>query len=342
MTCDTLCPSRSRPYSLILARWYQRYRKEGLPVIAKFLLPYQKDNFQRRVIAKLPDDEKKAIQNWMHLSPKNEIFYPGCNFFLMPYLSFGKLFSRFTFMGSPDLCCGEQYYRTGLLDVFEDIGKYLQQKFNELGVKKMITPCIACGNLFSNIHPKFGVKFDFEVETIHDWLSRMINNGKLEFKRTDTERIITIHDNCQAKPHGNRYFDLTREILELLGYKIREMKHNRNNSLCCGMAAFAARHSIDDILAASARRLKEAEEAQAEMLVTYCAGCLWTLAVTNALNPGSKVSPYHLIELVQIATGEKPAHRHSERAKQIFGEAMTGAASLATRKERVYLKREIQ
>jgi hypothetical protein len=340
MTCDVLCLAKSKPYSLILARWYQRYRKEGLPVIAKFLLPYQKDNFQSRVIAKLPVDEKKAIQSWMHLGPKNEIFYPGCNFFLMPYLSFSRLFSRFIFMGSLDLCCGEQYYRTGLLDVFEDIGKYLQTRFKELGVKKMITSCIACSNVFSNIHPRFGVKFDFEVETVYDWLSRSINDGKLELKKTGIDKTVTIHDNCQAKSFGNHYYDLAREILELLGYKVTEMKHNRSSSLCCGMAAFAARHSIDDILAASSRRLKEAEETSTEMLVTYCSGCLWTLSMVNTLNPRSRLSPYHLIELVQIAMGEKPAHRHAERSKQIFDIAMKGAATLATSKDRIWLRRE--
>jgi Fe-S oxidoreductase len=291
-------------------------------------------------MARLPDDEKRTIQSWMHLSTKNEIFYPGCNFFLMPYLSFSKLFSGFTIMGSPDLCCGEQFYRTGLLDVFEDIGKYLQQRFREIGVKKMITTCIACSNVLSNVHPKFDVKFDFEVETLYDWLSRRIHDGKLVLKRPGDNKTVTLHDNCQAKAFGNHYYDLAREILGLIGYKVTEMKHSRSISLCCGMAAFAARHSIDDILAASSRRLKEAEETHSEMLVTYCSGCLWTLSMANILNPRSGILPYHLTELVQIALGEKPAHKHDQRAKQIFDEAMKGAATLATSKERVWLGRE--
>jgi len=340
MSCDLSCPNDSRPYSLILARWYQRYRKEGLPAIAKFLLPYQKDNFSRRVAARFPDDEKTAVEGWMQLRPKTEIFYPGCNFLLLPYLSFTKIFSGFTIMGSPDLCCGEQYYRTGLLDVFEDIGSYLQGKFKNLGVKKIVTPCIACSNQFSDIHPKFGAKFDFEVETVLDWLSRMIHDEKLKLKKVGNDRTVTLHDNCQAKPHGNHFFNSAREILEMLGYKVTEMKHNRGSALCCGMAAFAAKHSIDDIFAASSRRLKEAEETGSKTLVTYCTGCLWTLTMANTLNPRSKLSTCHLIELVQIALGEKPAHRHNERAKQIFDEAMKGASALATRKERIWLKRE--
>jgi Fe-S oxidoreductase len=227
-----------------------------------------------------------------------------------------------------------------LLDVFEDIGSYLQQKFKELGVKKVITPCIACRNLFSDIHPKFGVKFDFEVETVLDWLSRMINDGKLKLKVSGNGSTVTLHDNCEAKPHGNHYFDSAREVIELLGYKVTEMKHNRGSALCCGMAAFAARHAIDDIFAASSRRLKEAEETGATSLITYCTGCLWTLTMAKTLNPRSKLSTYHLIELVQIALGEKPAHRHDARARLIFDEAMQGAATLATKKEKIWLKKE--
>jgi hypothetical protein len=62
--------------------------------------------------------------------------------------------------------------------------------------------------------------------------------------------------------------------------------------------------------------------------------------MANILNPRSVISPYHLTELVQIALGEKPAHRRDERAKQIFDEAIKGAATLAMRKERVWLRRE--
>lgn len=59
MSCNNFCPHYSRPYELILYRWYERYRKMGLPKAAKFFLPYQFPNYGSALLEHLPNDKKK-------------------------------------------------------------------------------------------------------------------------------------------------------------------------------------------------------------------------------------------------------------------------------------------
>lgn len=320
MSCNNFCPSNSRPYELILYRWYERYKKKGLPLAAKFFLPYQFPNFGSALLEQLPEDEKKTVESWAKLEKREEIFYPGCNMIFLSYLSFSKIFEDLTFMGSLELCCGEPWYRIGALEVSEQIAKKLERQFRELGVKKMITPCLAGCNMYRNIYPRFGANFNFEVIPVLDWLWEKLEQGKLKTK-IKLNRTVTIHDNCQSKPFGNKYYDLSRKILQTLGANIVEMEHNRDKSLCCGMAAFAGSHSVDDILNAAVRRYKEAENTGASALALYCGGCQWVLSIAKILTQG-KTPIFHILELVQLAMGEKPPHRNIERAQKIFDLAM--------------------
>ncbi len=324
MTCNNFCPNDSHPYELILYRWYERYKEKGLPLVAKFFLPYQFPNFGSVLLENLPEDETKAVDSWAKLEKREEIFYPGCNMIFLSYLSFSKLFENLAFVGSQELCCGEPWYRIGALETSEQIAKKLEKQFQNLGVKRMIIPCLAGCNMFKNVYPRFGAKFDFEIVPVLDWLWEKIEEGKLKIKHK-LGMTVTIHDNCQSKPFGSKYYDLSRKILDSLGVKVNEMEHNRDKSLCCGMAAFAGSHRVDDILNAAMRRYKEAEDTGADALALYCGGCQWVLSIAKILAQG-KIPIFHVIELVQMAMGEKPPRRNIERAQKIFELAMAEAA----------------
>lgn len=336
MSCNSFCPNDSHPYELILYRWYERYKKNGLPLAAKFFLPYQYPNFGSLLIEQLPEDEKSAVESWAKLEKREEIFYPGCNMIFLSYLSFSEIFQNVRIMGSQELCCGEPWYRIGVLEVSEQIAKKLEKQFQSLEVRRMIIPCLAGCNMYSNVYPRFGARFDFEIVPMLDWLWEKIDRGELEIKRR-IEKTVTLHDNCQAKPFGDKYFDLSRRILETIGLEVVEMEHNRRKALCCGMAAFAGSHSIDDILNAATRRYREAVDTGADALALYCGGCQWVLSIAKILSQG-KLPIFHILELVQMAIGEKPAHRNVERTQKILDMALAEAARVNS-KERFWVEK---
>ncbi|RZN66861.1 MAG: (Fe-S)-binding protein [Candidatus Methanolliviera hydrocarbonicum] len=317
--CNFICPEHCNPTQLILDRWHENYLEEGLPLRALHYIPHNRPNFRTYVLERLPEDEKEILRSWNDLSPCEEIFYPGCNVITSPYLTKTKLLDGLEIRGSLDTCCGEMYYRMGLFEQVEQVAKRLKNYFERLDVKKMIIPCTAGRNMFINVLPKFGVKFNFEIQHLLPWLWERMEDGRIEIKKT-VDITVTIQESCYGKMFGKNYLDLIRKILERIGVKVVEMEHCRECSLCCGIAGgFSpeSAYSPTNLMLATIRSLKEAKRTKADAIVTYCAGCLQELSTVQTLySTGMPI--YHIIELLQMAIGEKPLRRNRERGRQLL------------------------
>jgi hypothetical protein len=128
---------------------------------------------------------------------------------------------------------------------------------------------------------------------------------------------VAVHDNCLSKMEGGRLQKVNREIVRRTGCDIVEMEHTRKNALCCGFGAAASHFRVMDIMSSGYRRLKEIEATGADAAVIYCPACLFILSVIKEM-AGVKMPFYHPVELVEMAAGGKPAHRHEERAWEMM------------------------
>lgn len=321
MTCNLLCPKDCKPYDLILYRLYERYRRDGLPSIARFMVTPTQTPSNVWSLA-LSEDERETFRLWEEAAEAaerrgvEEVVYPGCVMCFPPYLSHSKLFDSLTIAMRNELCCGEPFYRIGVLDVAEQAARRLEEWFRRIGARKVVFPCLGCYNTIMKIYPeRFGVKYDFEGVAFLDLIWDKIESGEVKVKNRLNIKV-TVHDNCHSKPFGDKYHDLTRMILEKLGAEIVEMKHNRENASCCGLAAFAIRQDPADVVNVATGVIEEAEETGAEALVVRCGGCLTTLSVASTLSLG-RMPVYHIIELVQKAIGEEPQRGSVERSGRI-------------------------
>ena len=66
MSCNHYCPNNCAPYALIIKKWNDKYRKNGLPSRAKLILtlPYKKSYIHSFIIQKLPKEELEWINEW--------------------------------------------------------------------------------------------------------------------------------------------------------------------------------------------------------------------------------------------------------------------------------------
>jgi Fe-S oxidoreductase len=316
MACNLFCPKDCFPYELILYRWYERYKKKGLSAVSKIMVtPMQTSPNVWSLM--LSEEEKKTFQSWSKPRKAEEILYPGCMMCFPPYLSYSKLFDDFNIVMSNELCCGEPFYRIGVLDTAEQAAKRLEKQFKIMGVKKVIFPCLGCCNTIKNIYPeRFGVEYEFESIPLLDIVWKKIEGGELKIKNKLNIRV-TVLDNCHSRGFGTHIFDLIRKILKTLGAEIVEMKHNRENAPCCGIAAFAIDQNPIDVINVAVKTFNEAEETGADALVVNCGGCLVIQSVGRIVS-GGEMPIYHIIEMVQKAIGEEPLHRNMERAYNMF------------------------
>jgi Fe-S oxidoreductase len=321
MACNSICPTAANPHTLILNRWQERYKKRGIPSRAGLVLPYQESNLYTVAQRSLPRDEKNLLRQWERNGlepPQTEMIYAGCNVLLQPFLMDSPLFRDMPIFGSLKLCCGEPFYRMGCWDAAKAAAENVQREFSRMRIKKVIVPCLAGYHLFKFVYPDvFNIRLDVEIVAIEDWLFARIESGEIPVRPLNMR--VVVHDNCWPKASGEDLFDKIRQLLAAIGVTVVEPENTRENALCCGMCAGAARFRMRDIVRVARTRLRELDKAPADAAVNYCGGCNWLFSLINELSLSRCKKPhYHLLELVRMAAGENPARRTRQRARKII------------------------
>jgi len=334
--CDFYCPNQANPAETIVDHWWRKYQNQGLALRAKYFLPLERDNFRTYVMERLPADEKALLLSWNSETRCEEFIYPGCNVCAVPYITMTGLLPEIPIRGALDWCCGEMIYRMGLYDLFEQQGQRMRARFKELGAKNILMMCTAGTIIFSKVLPeKFGINFDIKFKPLLQYLWEEMESGRIKIERK-LNFTATLQDSCYSKFMGKEYMELPRKILERIGIKVKEMPRSKSRAVCCGIGAG---FSIDSaynpvwLIRSTMRRIREAKKTGAEIICAYCAGCLQMLSVGGIFYPGAP-DVYHILELIQMASGEKPKRRIKERARLILeGVLKNQAPELLSRKK---------
>ncbi|MDP8256142.1 MAG: (Fe-S)-binding protein [Candidatus Alcyoniella australis] len=333
--CNAFCPNDADPYGRILKRFEQKYEQRGLPERARYLMPTQSRSFRTDTVAALPADERALAQQWAAAEPAGDVLYPGCNLITAPYLTQSGLLDGLCIAGSLDLCCGEMYFRMGLLKQTAAIARKLTDYYARRPIERMVFVCPAGYNMFSNVLPqRFGARFDFEKVFITDYLLEQIESGALHFDHP-LNSTVTVHDSCHARVLGVGFMERVRELLALMGAQVREARHSHEEGWCCGIAAGAARQSPLDIASVAARAHLDYRRSGADQTLTYCTGCYLTLGMLGPFVPGPPVK--HLLELAAQAAGRPVEDRLGARGRAMLRNVALNALPklLSTKRFRV-------
>lgn len=321
-SCNFYCPEDAHPASLILQRWNEQYKREGLRKRGKFfmtLYPHY-PNFRSYVMEHLPNQTKDLVKQWASLEPLegDTLTYPGCNIITYAELTQASFFKELEIRGRLEYCCGETLFRTGYRDELFQVTKRLDKWFNTLKPKKLLVLCTAGTNVFRNVLPHYGLTYKFEeIKSYIEFLWEKIENGDIEIKN-QLNMTVTIQDSCYSKMFGENYMDLPRKILERIGVKVIETDACREDMRCCGIGAGfsvdSAYHPFK-ILGSALRNFKSFKKTKADAVCVYCAGCLATFTANKNLSL-KRLKVYHIIELIQMAMGETPSLSKNVKKKR--------------------------
>jgi Fe-S oxidoreductase len=318
LACNQFCPEDCSPANLILDRWHSAYVQEGLPARTIHFLPHARPNFRTGIVARLPDDERAAVIRWRRDEPAREFLYTGCNLITTPYLTVSRLFEGVEIRGGLDYCCGEMLFRMGLYEAVEQVACRLTHWFQRLGAKRVYLVCTAGLNMLRNVLPQFGADFGgIEFLPYLQVLLHQLKRGALgEIRPLDM--AVTVQDSCHTRIVKPGFADLPRQLLELIGVKVREAPLHRDEQLCCGIGGgfshASAYHPIDLLLSARATSRNHGRT-PADATCVYCSGCLEMMSVARFANPNRR-PVFHLLELLQIALGETPGRHRRGLARQ--------------------------
>jgi len=338
--CDFFCPNQANPCETIVQTWYEEYKKSGILERSRYYLPVAEKNFRSYVLERLPEDEKRLLASWDDESPCAEFIYPGCNVCATPYLTMTSLLPGLPVRGALDWCCGEMLFRMGLYDLFEKQGRIMAERFQRMGAKKIFMMCTAGAIIFSKILPeRFGVKFDIEFTPLVRYLWEQLESGGIKVANK-LDLTAAVQDSCYSKFFGQEYQELPRRILERIGVRVKEMPRSRERMVCCGIGAgFSVKSGYHplDLTRSTMKRLREAKKTGADVICAYCSGCMQMLSVGAVGYPGAP-EVFHLLELVQMAAGEKPERRIGSRSWTMFAGVLRNQAGRALSRRRFFPK----
>jgi len=150
------------------------------------------------------------------------------------------------------------------------------ETFARYEVKKIITTCPHCFNIFLNEYPDVGWK----GEVIHhtQFLQQMIDEGKLKVpKDVFKNQKVVFHDPCYLG-RGNNIYDAPRKVIDVLETERVEMPRNKSFALCCGAGgAQMFKEAEPGNKEVYTERTEEALATGAKVIATACPFCMTML-----------------------------------------------------------------
>jgi len=175
------------------------------------------------------------------------------------------------FVLSPEeVCCGSVLLRTGRIREAKEVARRNLEVIRRFNVKTVVFSCAGCYRTFKEDYPKLVGELPFEVMHITEFLQR----HELPIKKT--RKTVTYHDPCHLGRHVGIY-DPPRELIKVSGAELIEMKRSKANAKCCG-AGGGVRSAFGELSRAiGKRRIEEALQTDAEVLLSACPFCVYHL-----------------------------------------------------------------
>ena len=144
-----------------------------------------------------------------------------------------KIGIKYAILGKEEMCTGDPARRAGNEFMFQMMAYQNIQILNGYEIKKIVTACPHCFNVFKNEYPVLGGNY----EVIHHatFIQQLIDEGKIVMNENGSfkGKKITYHDSCYLG-RANDIYEAPRKVLEAMDVALVEMKRCKSNGLCCG------------------------------------------------------------------------------------------------------------
>ena len=280
--CEEYCPRGNHPYFLIC----ERREEKGIytaprPITKQWINMTQMQG--KQLIGRVKDQALSTC--------------------LLPQL--GQMLAGEIFQGisqaavfGAEFMCPAVHTHFAKMSVVKERLPLVLANFKKLGVREVICLHDECYGTFTHLAAAYGISVPFEPIYYMDFLLRRLKELKDKIKPLKIKAAY-------QRPCSNRWIPqkhgLVGEILNLIGVELVSRQYQDENSLCCGdiIRAISGYRLANEI---QQKNIEDMVKSGAEYCVFNCPACQSTLA-EKVTKHGLR--PIHIIELCQMALGEK-------------------------------------
>jgi Fe-S oxidoreductase len=179
--------------------------------------------------------------------------------------------ANFGILGAKESCCGESVRKAGNYAIFENLAASNIKVLRESGIKEVIVTSPHCYETFKNEYPPLGG--DFTVVHLAQYLARLVDEGRLSFKRPFAKKVV-YHDPCYLGRHNGIYDEPRKVLRSIPDLTLMDEMKARENSLCCGGGGARIWMETKKGERFSDTLVERALELGAEVLATACPYCI--------------------------------------------------------------------
>ena len=205
---------------------------------------------------------------------------------------------NYAILGKEEMCNGDPARRAGNEFLFQSMAYQNIQILDGYGIKKIVTACPHCFNIFKNEYPALGGNY----EIIHHatFLQQLIDEGKIKMKESGVfkGKKITYHDSCYLG-RANGIYEAPRKVLEALDVELVEMKRCKSNGFCCGAGgAQVFKEEEPGKIRVNEERAAEAIDTGAKIIASNCPFCMTML--TDGVKKNEKEESVQVLDLAEL------------------------------------------
>jgi Fe-S oxidoreductase/nitrate reductase gamma subunit len=214
-----------------------------------------------------------------------------------------ELHVSYAVLGKEETCTGDPARRAGNEMLYQMQAMQVISQLKGYEVKKIITSCPHCFNVFRNEYPD--LDGNFEVISYIQLIKRLLEDGRLKLDATSLKDIsITYHDPCYLG-RANNIYNEPRTVLNKLTGNLKEMERQKSFALCCGAGgAQMFKEAEKGDKEVFIERTEDALKTGASVIATACPFCM--TMITDGLkykNREEEIKNFDIAELVAQSMG---------------------------------------
>jgi heterodisulfide reductase subunit D len=173
-------------------------------------------------------------------------------------------------ISNDECCCGHDAFWSGDEALFKKLAAQNIEAIKASGAKKVLFGCPEGYNMFKEVYPEYFDNLEFEIISITEFFAKELLKSDIEFSPCSRNNV-TYQDPCRLGRRSGIYEEPRQIINQIPETSYAEMEHNRENAICCGTTAWMECSNCSKTM--QTKRLKEADKAGADTIITACPKC---------------------------------------------------------------------